>query len=264
MVAYPLTQRPRLRVSTRSIGARGRFALTELMLWASIYPAYLAIRGLTIGDPDQALSHATRLIDLERSVNLFHETALQQLVGAAVGFFSVYYMVGFGPLLVTVLGWLAIRHKERYRDLRSLLFLSLGIAIFFYVLYPTAPPRLVPGIGIADTVGMAGHDTGSFAGIGINPYAAMPSMHVGWSVLLAIVGYRATSRRLLRAFFIAHPLLMAVTVTATGNHYFIDSIAGALAALAALTLVALFRRNRSSASGARPCLPPAHMDPAAA
>jgi hypothetical protein len=180
MVSYPRTQRPRLVLrSAHVIGTRARFALGELMLWASIYPAYLAIRGLTIGDPDQALTHATRLIDLERSLDLFHETALQQLVGAAVGFFSIYYMVGFAPLLVTVLGWLAIRHRAHYRDLRSLLFVSLGIAVFFYVLYPTASPRLVPGLGIADTVGMAGHDTGSFAGIRINPYAAMPSMHVG-------------------------------------------------------------------------------------
>jgi hypothetical protein len=243
MVTYPLTQHPRLRLRSASlIGTRARFALTELMLWASIYPAYLAIRGLTIGDPDQSLNHAARLIDLERTLDLFHETALQQLVGSAVGFLSVYYMVGFAPLLVTVLGWLAIRHKEHYRDLRSLLFVSLGIAVFFYVLYPTAPPRLVPGLGIADTVGMAGHDTGSFAGIGINPYAAMPSMHVGWSVLLAVVGFRATSSRLLRSFFVAHPIVMAITVTATGNHYFIDSIAGAAAALAALVLVALYRR----------------------
>ena len=96
---------------------------------------------------------------------------------------------------------------------------------------------------------MAGHDTGSFAGIRINPYAAMPSMHVGWSVLVAIVGFRATSRRLLRIFFVAHPFLMAVTVTATGNHYFIDSIAGASAALAAVVMVALFRRHRSRFSG---------------
>jgi hypothetical protein len=120
---------------------------------------------------------------------------------------------------------------------------------------------------------MAGRDTGSFAGIRINPYAAMPSMHVGWSVLLAIVGYRATSSRLLRAFFIAHPLLMAITVTATGNHYFIDSIAGATAALAALTLVALYRSSRSSASSVRRSihsfrvvrsLPPARNEPTAA
>ncbi len=60
------------------------------------------------------------------------------------------------------------------------------------------------------------------------------------------MGYRATPRRLLSAFFIAHPLVMAITVTATGNHYFIDSIAGAAAALAALTLVALYSRSRSA------------------
>ena len=245
MVSYPVMQRPRLRLRLPA----ARFALRELMLWASIYPVYLAIRGLTVGDPDQALVHATRLIDLERAVDLFHETALQQFIGSAVSFFSVYYMVGFAPVLVTVLCWLSIRHRAHYRELRSLLFVSLGIAVFFYVLYPTAPPRLVPGIGIADTVGMAGHDTGSFAGIRINPYAAMPSMHVGWSVLVAIVGFRATSRRLLRVFFVAHPFLMAVTVTATGNHYFIDSIAGASAALAAVVTVALFRRHRSRFSG---------------
>src|SRR6266498_3980343 len=64
----------------------------------------------------------------------------------------------------------------------------------------------------------------------------------------AIVGFRATSNRLVRVFFIAHPLLMAVTVTATGNHYFIDSIAGALAAL---VMVALYRRSRSGASCTR-------------
>jgi lysylphosphatidylglycerol synthetase-like protein (DUF2156 family) len=85
-------------------------------------------------------------------------------------------------------------------------------------------------------------------------------MHVGWSVLLAIVGYRATSSRLLRSFFVAHPLLMAITVTATGNHYFVDSIAGATAALVAVTLVALYRRSRTSASGVRQ----ARIEPAAA
>jgi len=257
MVSSPVMQRPRLRRPA------ARFAFRELMIWASIYPVYLAIRGLTVGDPDQALVHATRLIDLERAVDLFPETALQQFVGSAVGFFSVYYMVGFAPVLVTVLGWLAIRHRAHYRELRTLLFVSLGIAVFFFVLYPTAPPRLVPGIGIADTVGMAGHDTGSFAGIRINPYAAMPSMHVGWSVLVAIVGFRATSSRLLRVLFVAHPLLMAVSVTATGNHYFIDSIAGAAAALAALAAVALYRRSRSSTVHV-PCFSPARREAAAA
>jgi len=118
------------------------------------------------------------------------------------------------------------------------LLLSLAIAVVFYVLYPTAPPRLLPGLGIADTVGLSGgHDAGSFAGIKFNPYAAMPSMHVGWSLLVGLVGFRTARRLPLRVFFALHPFVMAMTVTATGNHYFLDSIVGATVALTAVALV---------------------------
>jgi hypothetical protein len=244
MVSYPLNHRPVARRSSTT----GRFVGWELLLWASLYPAYLAIRSLTISDPDQALVHASRLVELERGAGLLHELSFQHFFASIVEFFSVYYIAGFGPLIATVLVWLGIRHRELYRELRTLLFGSLGIAIFFYVLYPTAPPRLVPGLGIADTVGMGAHDTGSFAGIHLNPYAAMPSMHVGWSLLVAIVGFRAASSPALRTLFLAHPMVMAITVTATGNHYFIDSIAGAAAALAAVGAVAVYRRSRSRSS----------------
>jgi len=247
-------RKPRLQLATangapRPSGLR-RFALLELLLWASLYPAYLAIRGTTIGNPQQAIAHATQLIDIERALHFCHEQALQRLPGALLDFFSAYYLLGFGPLIAATLIWLGIRHRELYRELRTLLFVSLGIAVFFYVGYPTAPPRLVPSLGIADTVGMAGHDTGSVAGIRFNPYAAMPSMHVGWSVLVAIIGFRAaSSRRFLRWFFVLHPFVMAATVTATGNHYFVDSIAGAGAALAAVGILAGWRRLRPSRGG---------------
>ena len=81
-----------------------------------------------------------------------------------------------------------------------------------YALLPMAPPRLVPDIGIADTVGLAaGHDTGSFGGVvPFNPYAAMPSMHVGWSLLVGIFGFRALRGNALRWVFALHPVLMAV------------------------------------------------------
>ncbi len=222
--------------------ARPRFVLTELLLWASVYPAYLAVRGSTMGDADDAVEHASDLVSLERAVNLAHEDAVQRAAGSAVEFFSAYYMIGFGPLIAAVLVWLGLRHRELYRDLRTLLLVSLGIAVVFYVLYPTAPPRLVPSLEIADTVGLSGHDTGSFAGIRFNPYAAMPSMHVGWSLLVGLVSLRAAGPSLRRALFALHPLLMAITVTATGNHYFVDSLAGAVVALAAVALVSIRRR----------------------
>src|SRR5262245_7624550 len=225
-------------------GSVRRFALTELAVWASLYPAYLAIRGSTIGERDAAVKHASQLIDVERALSLAHEGALQNLVGSAVEFFSTYYLLGFGPLIAAVLVWLGVRHRGLYRELRTLLMVSLGIAVVFYVGYPTAPPRLVPSLGISDTVGLSGHDTGSVGGIRFNPYAAMPSMHVGWSLLVGLIGFRAARRRLVRALFLIHPLVMAITVTATGNHYFVDSLAGAGVALLAVGLVVVARRAR--------------------
>ena len=222
-----------------------RFAATELLVWASLYPAYLGIRGSSIDSGKEALAHATTLVDLERATGLLREADVQHAFHPVVDAFSAYYMIGFGPLIATVLIWLGIRHRDLYRRLRTLLFTSLGLAVIAYVLYPTAPPRLVPGLGIADTVGLSSHDTGSVAGIRFNPYAAMPSMHVGWSVLIGMFGFRAARSRPLKAFFVLHPFVMVLTVTATGNHYFVDAIGGTVAALAAILLVSHADRVRT-------------------
>jgi membrane-associated phospholipid phosphatase len=213
------------------------------VLWACVYPLYLAIRGSSIADQQLALRHASRVIHWERSVDLFHEVALQRLLHPFQSFFSTYYMLGFGPLLAGLLVWLAVARRPCYRDLRTMLFISLAIALVVYLTFPTAPPRLVPGLGVTDTVGLAGHDKGSFAGVRFNPYAAMPSLHVGWSLLAATVLYRATSRTWLRAFAVVHPVLMALAVTQTGNHFLADSIAGVLVALFTLTLVSIWTRR---------------------
>jgi membrane-associated phospholipid phosphatase len=219
-----------------------RFAAFELAVWASIYPAYLAIRGSSIDDQKKAVAHATELVDLERATGLLREADVQRAFHPVADVFSAYYMLGFGPLIATVLIWLGICHRELYRRLRTLLLASLGLAVLGYVFFPTAPPRLVPGLGIADTVGLASHDTGSVAGIRFNPYAAMPSMHVGWSVLIGISGFRAARSRWLKACFALHPFVMVLTVTATGNHYFVDAIGGTAAALAAILLLFAVRR----------------------
>jgi hypothetical protein len=231
----------RPKTSDRAAGAR--FVVREVALWACLYPLYLAIRGWSIADPDQALADASRVIRWERSLDLFHELALQELLKPFDGFFSTYYMLGFGPVIASVLVWLAGSRRRLYVELRTLLFISLGIALVAYIAFPTAPPRLVPGLGIADTVGLAGHDTGSFAGVRFNPYAAMPSLHVGWSVLAAVVICRATSRTWLRAVAVAHPALLALAVTQTGNHYLVDSLAGVLVALLALAATDVLQRG---------------------
>ena len=218
--------------------------MRELALWALIYPLYLAIRGWSIADPGHAFANARRVIGFERGVDLFHEFQLQRWLEPFEGVFSVYYLVGFAPVVVSALVVLAFTRRRLYLRLRTLLLVSLGIALVIYVAFPTAPPRLVPGLGIADTVGLAGHDRGSFAGVRFDPYAAMPSLHVGWSLLVGLTVFRATSRTWLKAIALAHPVLMALAVTATGNHYLVDSLAGALVALLAILAVDSWRRWR--------------------
>ena len=207
----------------------------------------------------------------EQAFGVFHEGNLQRALVPVADFFSLYYMFGFGPLIATVLAWLLLCHRGLYRELRTLLFVSLGIALVFYVTYPTAPPRLVSGLGIADTVGLswrgdgggaleAGTATGSFAGIAYNPYAAMPSMHVGWALLVGWFAYRAARWLPLRLLFGLHPLLMAITVTATGNHYFVDSLVGVIVVFIAAPVVAAVRRL----AHALPSRPSAESAPAPA
>jgi hypothetical protein len=229
-----------------------RFAGVELALWASVYGAYLAVRGLTIGAPGAAVAHAHDLVGLERALGVFREASLQAFLAPAARFFSAYYMLGFGPVIAVTAIWLGIRHQDRYRKLRNALLLSISLATVVFVLFPTAPPRLA-GLGIADTVGLSGHDTGSFLGIRFNPYAAVPSMHVGWSFLVALAGFRTARRRPVRALFAVHPVLMAVTVSATGNHFFFDAAAGL--AVASLTLVLLGLRSGDLADAIRGRLP---------
>jgi hypothetical protein len=226
-----------------------RFAGFELGLWVMLYGAYLALRNLSMGSPDEAFANASAVVNIERAAGIFHEVAVQNTLSVALGlerFFDLYYMVGFGPVILTMLVWLGLRHRGAYRQLRTWLLISIGIASLSYLLLPTAPPRLVEGLGIADTVGLAGHDSGSFAGIKFNPYAAMPSMHVGWSLLIGLIGFRVARRPAVRALFLLHPVIMAITVTATGNHYFLDSMVGILVALSAVALLRLPRPRLGS------------------
>jgi PAP2 superfamily len=229
----------------RAGSSRLRFVSLEVLLWLGLYPVYLAIRGLSIDSYATALANAHDLISVERSLSIFHEGAVQDALEPLHGFFSTYYMLGFGPVVAATLIWLAFMKREHYIQLRTALFVSLAFAAVSYALLPMAPPRLVPDIGIADTVGLAaGHDTGSFGGVlPFNPYAAMPSMHVGWSLLVGIFGFGALRGNPLRWVFALHPVLMAVTVSATGNHYFLDSAAGVAVVLSALAAIRLFKRK---------------------
>jgi PAP2 superfamily/WD40-like Beta Propeller Repeat/RTX calcium-binding nonapeptide repeat (4 copies) len=222
--------------------AKARFVTVELVRWAAVYALYLLGRELAIGSKDAAIRHTHRLVDAERALGIFREEQIQDAAASAHGaggFSEAYYMAGFAPACVAVLLWTAWRRPGPYLALRRQLFAALALALPCFLIFPAAPPRIVEGLGIADTVGLSGHDTGSFLGVRFNPYAAMPSLHVGWSLLVALATVPLLRRRALRLVVAAHPLLMAFAVVATGNHLILDVAVGVAVALIARALAAV-------------------------
>ena len=117
--------------------------------------------------------------------------------------------MGVLPTAGCILIWLGFTHRGVYLQTRRALVVALALAAIVFLMFPAAPPRMLPGLGIHDTVGMDDHDAGSFHGISYNPYAAMPSMHVGWSLIVAGGVVRAVQSPWVRGIAIAHPLVMA-------------------------------------------------------
>lgn len=232
--------------------SRAVFVMRELALWVLLYPLYLLTREGATGAFPTALEHAREIVAAERALGLAIERGMQQVVTSLpLGrvTFDSFYEWAFYPLLGAVLVWLALTHRDLYRYTRRALFVALALAAIVFLLFPTAPPRMLPDLGIRDTVGMQAHDVDSFHGIRFNPYAAMPSMHVGWSLIVAAGVLRAVRTHWVRVAAIVHPLLMTVATIATGNHYLLDCVAGAV-----IGLIALFAVGVPSSAGERPRL----------
>ena len=229
------------------------FVLREAGLWLLLYPLYLLTREGATGAADVALRHAREIVAAERSLGLAFERGFQQLATASPisrAAFDVYYEWAFYPLLAGLLVWLGLAHRDLYLHTRRALIVALALAAIVFLFFPTAPPRMLPDLGIHDTVGMQSHDAGSFHGISYNPYAAMPSLHVGWSLIVASGVFRAVRSPWVRGAAIVHPLLMTAATIATGNHYLLDCLAGA-----AIGVVAIFAVGAPGAARERSRIP---------
>ena len=173
-----------------------------------------------------ALQNADRVLHLERLLGLEFEAPLQQLLlpykGVITGFNRYYVTVHFVGT-VAFLVWAFIRSQTDYKKVRSVLVaVTLG-ALTIHVLFPLAPPRMMPGF--VDTMVLYGPNpynsqaVQSFA----NQYAAMPSLHVGWALIVAY-GVITISRSRFRWAILAHPILTMLAITVTANHYWLDGI----------------------------------------
>jgi membrane-associated phospholipid phosphatase len=150
-------------------------------------------------------------------------------------------------LFVTVgtLAFVYVRRNDSFYFVRNAFMVAMGIALVGYALYPTAPPRLLPEWGFTDSVAQFTGVAAEKAGILINAYAAVPSMHVCFALLIGVTMSRLVAGRAARAVWLAYPVYVTFVVVVTGNHYFTDvALGGLTAALSALLARQLLARAR--------------------
>jgi hypothetical protein len=243
---YDATVVPRSTAPSRT-GRDLRGLAAQAGLVAAAIVAYVGARGLTEADPSRALKHAQAVVDWEQRHHLHEELALQKLVighGRVIDVLNWIYIWGHWPVIIAVLVWLLRAHPEPYRLLRNAIFISGAIGIAVFVLYPVAPPRLA-GIGLVDTVTEQSHayrvlQPPAF----VNQYAAIPSLHVGWDLLVGIFVFHYARRRVARLFGLLTPVAMTTSVVLTANHFVIDAALGAMVALIGLAAAFALRRQQ--------------------
>ena len=248
----PETDNPTVDGISRSValGARARQLLREAALVNAAILAYFGVRNLTAGNVDTALANARLLVRLEESLLVGWERGVQAAIDGTplVTLANWVYIWGHWPVIVVTGVTLFVLRRDRYRLLRNAMFVSGAIGFLFFALFPVAPPRLLD-LGLVDTVTEQSHAYRALQPPGLtNQYAAFPSLHAGWNVLVGIVLFGSTTRLAVRAFALASPFAMVVAVVATANHFVVDVAGGIAVVLVGLGVAALIERPRAVAS----------------
>jgi hypothetical protein len=238
--------------------------LMEGAIIAIAFLLYFWVRGAVVDRPEAAYWNARDLIDIQRSLGFFWEDNVNEWIADrkfwAQSMNVVYFYLHF-PLIILFGIWLYFYRRHQYTFVRDSFLASGAIALVIYWLYPVAPPRELPELaaqfdaaapayilGFFDTMetylGYA-YDTQSTRAF-VNPYAAMPSLHFGWDLLLGIAIIAAFRRTPLAwlavAIGVALPLLQIVAITTTANHYLIDAVAGGIVAMAGIGIALALRK----------------------
>ena len=223
------------------------WALGQAGLVLLLVCVYFGVRGLTVGSTEDAVDHAHDITALEQRLHIDVEDELQAPASRSETIVTVanwVYIWGHWPIIVITMIWLLRWHSDVFRRLRDAMMLSGAIGMVVYATYPVAPPRLAD-LGLIDTVT---ENSRAYRVLQppafVNQYAAMPSLHAGWDLLVGISIVTAASTVTLRIIGYAMPTLMAVAVVLTANHYILDVIAGVVLVLVAHVAALALERRR--------------------
>jgi len=234
----------------RRLTGAGRF-VRESALVVALFALWQFAGSFSVMGPDGALGRARWLWDAERVVHMPSEASLQRLVmphPPLMQAFNLYYDILHFPVLIACLIWLFVWHRDRYGSFRITLVAFTGLCLLIQLI-PVAPPRMLTGIGMVDTAALYGQSVySSSGGFEADQLSAMPSVHVGWAILVAIVVITVTRSRW-RWLALLYPALTSVAVVVTANHFWLDGVAAAIVLVLVLAAQALVRRLRAAAAG---------------
>jgi hypothetical protein len=255
----PLRTHPVYRQLVRVWRLSGRWlpngwidAIRQLALFAGAYYVYRIVRGLVDGQTGLAFENARTLVEIERSLGLFFEPGLQAWAKGEewlLLFANWMYVNSHFVITTTFLIWLYIARNHAFYFVRNMFMVAMGLALVGYLAYPTAPPRFLPEWGFSDTVAsFVGETAENSANVLYNPFAAVPSMHVAFALMISIPAFFLVRNRVLKALWAAYPAVVTLVVMVTANHFWLDAVLGALvAAVSAYAARAAFARARPEA-----------------
>ena len=227
-------------------------APANVLVLAALWFVYATVRNLTSDTQQAAIGNASRLLDVESALGIDIEGALQSAIDWPQAFVvaNTYYLLHF-PLTLTVIALAFWRRRATvFAVVRNSLIGCSAVALVIHLIVPMAPPRMLPGF--VDAGATFGPDPYAIAGSeSANQFAAMPSMHVAWAILVGYAIWHLSAHRIVRIVGIVHPVLTSLVVIVTGHHFVFDVAIGAGLAFALLFLTTRLsnRRHRRPSFG---------------
>jgi PAP2 superfamily len=217
---------------------------------------YETVRGIAEGNANQAFANGRAVIDFEQSIGLFFEQDLQAAllpVQWVVDVANFAYMNSHFVVTTVFLVWLYLYRNNSFYFVRNMFMVAMGLALIGYTLVPTAPPRFFEELGFVDTLDQVSlnHDS-ALVQMFVNPYAAIPSMHCAFSLMIGASGALLSRHAISRALWCVYPLFVFFVVIVTGNHFWADAAIGWMVAGAAAFGAVQLARARPTAWAWRP------------
>jgi hypothetical protein len=233
-------------LSQRPVAVAAHF-LGEVAIVIPAYFLYFLVRGFVEGQEADALRRADNLIQLERALGIFWEVDIQDWVlgsNLLINLANWTYIWGHWPVIGGIALWLFAFHRPNYPLYRNAFVISGAIGLVIFTLLPTAPPRMMDAWGFVDTVTERSEAYRTFQPPAfVNQYAAMPSLHFGWNLLLSVAVVRHAAAWPLKLFGVVMPAMSFWAIVATANHFILDGVFGAVVALAGLGIAFWLSRN---------------------